>query len=165
MRNPLLKELFPNKGLSSPSKLGLKHSLCFSRTPPHKTPTRVQNNNGILRFGYCLGSHRDLRISWHSWTCGWLESKSAFKPTLQSLWSWAHFNRPFRAFDPVAPVWAPQLTKHQQVSKTTTKSFVFIMVWVAIETLGFWDILERLAGLSPKVSLSQPFRVCEAQRV
>ena len=74
-------------------------------------------------------------------------------------------NQPFRIFDRVGHFLVPHLTKHQQVSQTTTKSFVFAMVLETIETLGFRDILERLAGLRPKVLLSQPFRVCEAECV
>ena len=65
-------------------------------------------------------------------------------------------------FEPVVPFRVPHLTKHKQMRETATESFVFAMVWEAIETLGFRDILERLAGLSPKVFLDRSFRVCEA---
>ena len=57
----------------------------------------------------------------------------------------------------------PHPTKHKKLTKTTTKPSVFAMVWDAIQTLGFREILERLAGLSPKVPLSQPFQVCKAE--
>ena len=52
----------------------------------------------------------------------------------------------------------PHPTKHKKVSKTITKPSVFAMVWEAFQTLGFQDILERLAGWSPAMPLSQPFR-------
>ena len=39
------------------------------------------------------------------------------------------------------------------------------MVWDGIQTLGFQDTLERLAVWSPKMPLSQHFRVCEAECV
>ena len=104
-----------------------------------------------------LGSHPKLRISRISETSGWLESKSAFKPTFSSLWSCLRLNRPFRTFDPLGPFRVPHLTKHKKLPKATTKPSVFAMVWDAIQTLGFREILERLAGLSPKVPLSQPF--------
>ena len=78
-------------------------------------------------------------------------------------------NRPFRVFDPVGPCRVPYLTKHKKVSKTTAKPSVFAMVWEGIQTfgfqIGFQKILARLAGWSPSVPLSQPFRVCETQRV
>ena len=37
------------------------------------------------------------------------------------------------------------------------------MVWEGIQTLGFRDILERLAGLSPTMPLSQPFHVADLE--
>ncbi len=59
----------------------------------------------------------------------------------------------------------PHPTKHKKVSKTITKPSVFAMVWEAFQTLGFQDILERLAGWSPTMPLSQPFQVCKAECV
>ena len=35
------------------------------------------------------------------------------------------------------------------------------MVWEGIQTLGFRDILDCLAGLSPTMPLSQPFHVAD----
>ena len=35
------------------------------------------------------------------------------------------------------------------------------MVWEAFQTLRFQDILERLAGWSPTMPLSQPFHVAD----
>ena len=65
----------------------------------------------------------------------------------------------------VGPFRVPHLTKHKQMRETATESLVVAMVWEAIETLGFRDLLKRLAGLNPKIPSSQPFRVCEAECV
>ena len=51
----------------------------------------------------------------------------------------------------------PHPTNHKQVVKTTTKPSVFIMVWEAIETLGFRHILERLAALNLRVPFKPTF--------
>ena len=66
-------------------------------------------------------------------------------------------NQPFRTCDPLGSFWRPHLTKHKDVTKTNTEPFA--------QTLGFRDILERLACLSLRMFLSQPFRVCEAEYV
>ena len=70
-------------------------------------------------------------------------------------------NRHFRTFEPLCTV--PHKTP--KVFKTITKPSVFGMVWEGFQTMEFQDILERLAGWNPKLSLSKHFRVCEAECV
>ena len=71
----------------------------FSRTPPHKTQKSVQNGHEIVRFCNGLGSLRNLRISTHSGTSGWVESESAFKPAFSSLGGWVGLSQPFHVAD------------------------------------------------------------------
>ena len=71
----------------------------LSRTLPHKTQKSVQNGHEIVRFCNGLGSLRNLRISTHSGTSGWVESESAFKPAFSSLGGWVGLSQPFHVAD------------------------------------------------------------------
>ena len=55
---------------------------------------------------------------------------------------------------------APHPAKQIKVSNTNTKPSVFASVLEGIHTFWISNILVRLAGWSPSMPLSQPFRVC-----
>ena len=156
-----------------------RHFRTFAplRTPPHKTQTNTQNDLQTVRFCNGLGRLPSL---------GFLESPSrlnpsAFKSTFSSMRSRVCLNPPFRGPGKHSPpvraecvqtdisvhlkLCVPHPTKRKKVTKATTKPSVFAMVWEGIQTLGFRNILERLARWSPKMSLSKHFRVCDAECV